>query len=52
MKAIFLAAVMGLAPMAALAAGCSDHGTEARMSCAEGQVWDAASQSCKAGATS
>ena len=47
-KTAALTAVLALAPSLALAMGCSGfgHETEQAMSCAEGTVWDAETETC------
>ncbi len=44
-KALFVAAILAVGPMAATA-GCGMHQQQA-MTCADGSVYDAASNSCK-----
>ncbi len=41
-----LALAAGLAPGAVLAEGCNHGDRQAQISCAEGQTWDHATQSC------
>jgi hypothetical protein len=50
LKALAIAAALSLAPTLALAMGCSS--SHATMSCAAGTVYDAASGTCVASATS
>lgn len=47
-KTVLAAFILASTPAFAIAQGCSYdlHGQEARMSCAEGTTWDAASGSC------
>lgn len=44
-KTLLAALVLMLAPGMALAMGCSDL-RQTTASCADGQIWDSASQSC------
>lgn len=44
LAALILAA--GLVPTLAAAAGCDHNQQEARISCAEGTVWDEAAKAC------
>ncbi|MCU9838049.1 MULTISPECIES: adenylosuccinate lyase [Ruegeria] len=45
-KTLTCAVVLAMAPLSALAMGCSSRGHEQTQSCAPGTQWDAASQSC------
>ena len=45
-KAALSVIVLSLAPVSALAAGCSGH-QEAAMSCAEGTVWNPDTTACE-----
>ena len=47
-KTVLAAFILAATPAFAFAQGCSfgAHGQEARMSCADGTTWDAASGAC------
>ena len=38
--------VIGFSGSVALAAGCSDHGSDAAMNCETGKVWDDKAKAC------
>lgn len=44
--------ILSLSPTLAVAMGCSEHPVRTSASCADGQVWDATSQTCVTAATS
>lgn len=46
MKTILAALALAIAPTLAIAEGCSSRHSEQAMSCGEGTVWDADTQSC------
>ena len=44
--------ILSVSPTLAMAMGCSEHPIRTSASCADGQTWDTASQTCVAGSIS